>query len=43
MFTISNLLKRGANYLLMVLLARALPVAVIGSFPVYIAVIGVVH
>lgn len=41
MFTISNLLKRGANYLLMVLLARTLPVAIIGSYSAYINIIGV--
>lgn len=42
MFTISNLLKRGANYLLMVFLARTLSVSLIGSYSAYINVIGVI-
>jgi O-antigen/teichoic acid export membrane protein len=41
MFTLSNLLKRGANYLLMVLLVRSVSVAVIGSYAAYINIIGV--
>lgn len=41
MFTISNLLKRGANYLLMVFLARTLSIEVIGTYSAYINIVGV--
>ena len=41
MFTLSNLLKRGANYLLIVLLARSIPVSVFGAYSAYINIIGV--
>ncbi len=42
MFTASNLLKRGANYLLVVLLARSVSVSIIGTYSAYINIIGVV-
>ncbi|CAI8322966.1 MAG: Uncharacterised protein [Polaribacter sejongensis] len=41
MFTLSNLLKRGANYFLIVLLARTIPVSVFGTYSAYINIIGV--
>lgn len=41
MFTLSNLLKRGSNYLLLVLLARSIPVHVFGTYSAYINIIGV--
>uniref|UniRef100_UPI0040490562 oligosaccharide flippase family protein n=1 Tax=Flavobacterium sp. TaxID=239 RepID=UPI0040490562 len=42
MFTFSNLLKRGANYLLMVLLARSVSITMIGTYSAYINVIGII-
>ena len=41
MFTLSNLLKRGSNYFLLVLLARTIPVSVFGTYSAYINIIGV--
>lgn len=41
MFTLSNLLKRGSNYFLLVLLARTVPVTVFGTYSAYINIIGV--
>lgn len=42
MFTLSNLIKRGANYLFLVVLARNISVYDMGVFSAYINVVGVV-
>ncbi|MGK0413769.1 MAG: O-antigen/teichoic acid export membrane protein, partial [Polaribacter sp.] len=36
MFTFSNLLKRGSNYLLLILLARSMPLSLVGTYSAYI-------
>ncbi|UAM98219.1 oligosaccharide flippase family protein [Polaribacter litorisediminis] len=36
MFTFSNLLKRGSNYLLLILLARSMPLTLVGTYSAYI-------
>lgn len=36
MFTFSNLLKRGTNYLLLILLARSMPLSLVGTYSAYI-------
>lgn len=42
MFTISNIFKRGANYLFMVLLARTISVYDFGIYSIYVNVCGVI-
>jgi len=36
MFTFSNLLKRGSNYLLLILLARSMPISLVGTYSAYV-------